>query len=89
MMKLLYCTECDNIVKLKFDYPKECACGSVGGQYLDKVNIEYWGNPILIGFANESFKRAVEKVPWPTWGVEFIAFIFSPEASSVRKVEKP
>jgi len=89
-MKLLYCLNCSNIVCLQ-GVTKQCECGRVGGSYVDFVNAEYWGDPVLIGFANSSFADAlgVRDEIDESWGEDFRAFIFSPKAKTIKKIERP
>lgn len=38
---------------------KTCACGKVGGVYLDEVNAEFWGPCIPMGIDNRSLASAL------------------------------
>jgi len=60
-MKLLCCAKCNQVFNLSFDY-KECNGGHGGGQYIDRLNVQVWGdlaNIFVLGFANTSFTGAL------------------------------
>ena len=88
-MKLLFCPECQDIFNLKVDVETKCDCGKAAGIYRDELNIEYTGEKtVLLGFDNWSFIEALTKgKPTPKKGARFEAFIISPKASSVKKVD--
>ena len=77
-MKLIYCPECDDVLKLN-TIPRLCKCQQSGGQYLeDDLHAEYWGKAVPLGFANPSFVKALQNRPeegdgerfrWQTGGV--------------------
>lgn len=60
-MKLLTCVKCNAIFKLDYTY-RECEGGHGGGQYVDNINAQIWGNReeiFVLGFANSSFVDAL------------------------------
>jgi len=77
-MKLLCCKHCQDIFNLSLE-EKKCSCGKVGGNYIDTINVVYFGDPIFIGFTNESFLTAVESKKHINYGSNFIAFIIHPD----------
>lgn len=84
-MKLIFCTECRDVVNLARCMPRQCLCGKSGGQYTDNVNAEYYGPAVPMGFANSSFMRAVSSQPLRGSGKEFVAFVIPEECSTFVK----
>jgi len=86
-MKLFYCPDCHDIVKLTKDN-RTCECGKCSGQYTDDVNATIV-NGIPLGFANTGFRRAVDKHNQESiWGHEFVAFVIPPNTDSVLRVKE-
>lgn len=74
-MKLIFCTKCQDIVKLKKTYAT-CQCGKSYGYYKkDGLNAVIGGSCIPVGFANDSFTSALEHQPREGMGLRFIAFV--------------
>jgi hypothetical protein len=60
-MKLLCCAKCNQVFNLSFEYT-ECKGGHGGGQYIDRLNAQVWGdlaNIFVLGFANTSLTSAL------------------------------
>lgn len=60
-MKLFCCVKCNEIFNLGFTY-KECPGGHGGGQYVDHINAQVWGDRetiFVLGFANSTFEDAL------------------------------
>jgi len=76
-MKLVYCKECNSVVRLIAERERVCECGRSGGQYKkDGLNAEFFGeNAVPIGFANSSFKEAIQDRPHSGPGSIFTAFV--------------
>jgi hypothetical protein len=97
-MKLIICSECWSVTSLSLNKPKSCDCGKSGGQYVDTLNAEIWGEAIPIGFSNNSLLGTVklqrlldrmEKNPNVCCkGEEFTAFTIPKWADSIKRVEK-
>lgn len=85
-MKLIYCTHCDDIVKLTHE-PRTCECGRSGGRYFsDGLNAEIWGDAVPLGIANPSFAEALKNRPKSGHqGSRFEAFVIPEECSTVIK----
>jgi len=47
-MKLLLCTECSDVIRLK-SHNKKCDCGKVAGRYVDEINAVYTGPAVPKG----------------------------------------
>ena len=95
-MKLLMCTECNDIFNLKYK-TKACTCGKTEGRYVDDLNATYSGPAIPIGFANASFLEASRRQTFMNIleqdskdsrkpGAEFVAFIIPEWATSLEKI---
>ena len=84
-MKLLYCPDCSDIVRLK-KMPKTCDCGKVGGRYLeDGLIIEYFGiDAIPLFISNSSFVTAIRWRPHSSPGSLFDAGVIPVDCDTVR-----
>jgi hypothetical protein len=54
-MKLLLCIQCNEVFSLSTDGYRECKGGHCGGEYVDHINAEVWGDPkkmFVLGFGN-------------------------------------
>lgn len=101
-MKLLFCVHCYDVVSLSTKSVRKCECGSVSGRYVDYINAEVTGDPIVLGFQNSSFERAIrmqialgdstETMDYPggkvVKGRSFEAFIIPDSAGSVIRLDK-
>lgn len=74
-MKLLFCPQCQDIVRLFRKTRRRCECGACSGQYLDELNAVYSGPAIPLGFSNPSFVDALHHQPQEGWGRNFEAFV--------------
>lgn len=60
-MKLILCVKCNEVFSLSREY-RECKDGHCGGQYVDNLNAEVWGDPekmFVLGFANGTLTSAL------------------------------
>lgn len=62
-MKLLFCTECEDIIRLKTGNLKKCDCGRISGRYIDEINAVYSGPAYPIGIDNNYFAQAIRCYP--------------------------
>ncbi len=85
-MKLIYCTECQDVVRLKKEL-KTCDCGASGGIYRDEINAEIWGPCVPIGFANKSFLAALRARPEIGQGAQFSAFVMPRVVKTIKEIE--
>jgi hypothetical protein len=86
-MKLLYCPECDDLIKLPLSnmlgdetHYRCCFCGESWGRYIDVENAEYGGKAIPFGIDNNSFILAYDNKLmtvtgffYPPWGVQGVS----------------
>jgi hypothetical protein len=84
-MKLIYCPQCYDVIKLLVNLNRECACGKASGYYLsDGYHCVIKGDAIPIGFANSSFTQALENRPKEGIGFRFEAFVIPVKCSTVK-----
>jgi hypothetical protein len=85
-MKLLYCNNCEDIIRV-YDTTSTCRCGESGGHYKeDGFNIVVYGPCKPIGIENESFSSAVENQNEYGYGQEFTAFVIPKVCPTVDHV---
>lgn len=82
-MKLIYCPNCKDIIRISKDY-RGCHCGQSGGKYLDIINAEIYGMAIPIAFVNTEFESVTQCRPKNN--VYFDAFVIGEDAMTVKKV---
>jgi hypothetical protein len=86
-MKLIFCTECHDIVSLKSDW-RHCDCGLSCGKYEDDgLNAVVSGPCIPLGFANQSLMWAIRKRPETGLGSRFEAFVIPKVCPTVREAK--
>lgn len=92
-MKLVLCTACQDVVRLNLAQ-RTCSCGKTGGQYLDDINAQYWGDKAVpLGFSNGSLilalqtQKNVGDKPDGS-GHTFTAFVIPESCLSFRRVQK-
>jgi len=73
-MKLIYCPQCHDVVKLDF-MERTCECRASYGYYEDDLNAIYGGSAVPLGFANSSLVKAVKNQPDKGMGENFEAFV--------------
>lgn len=83
-MKLIFCPECQDVVKLAMT-ERRCECGLVAGRYTDNLNAEINEAAIPLGIANSSLVGALRLRPDEGMGMEFTAFVI-PRACPTIKV---
>lgn len=83
-MKLIYCKECHDVVKLGY-VPRKCWCGSSSGQYQrDGLHAVIKGPCVPLGISNESLKEAIRWRSDSGRGTEFTAFVIPFKCETVR-----
>lgn len=91
-MKLLHCLDCHDVVALRTDGERACACGGARGRYVDDLVAEFSGRAVLLGFANRTLVHALqahEQEPNEAMGHRFEAFVIPESAYTCRRVERP
>lgn len=95
-MKLLLCLDCGDIFNLGMPI-KTCSCGKTSGKYVDELNVQIKGNCKVIGFNNNSFRRAheLQKIEDKhskintlicCQGQNFEAFFIPENATSIKRI---
>ena len=82
-MKLILCTECDDIFNLQ-SRMKTCGCGKSKGRYINELRAKIKGPCIPLVIANESFISALLLRPAKGMGSKFDAFVIPEECASVE-----
>lgn len=85
-MKLIFCTECHDIVKLTHS-KRVCSCSQSWGRYEDNINARIGGKAVPLGFANPSFVQALKSRPESGDGREFCAFVIPKVCPTVKSDE--
>ena len=73
-MKLIFCPQCYDVVKLD-SMERTCKCKASYGYYEDDLNAVYGGAAVPLGFANASLVKAVRNQPDSGMGENFEAFV--------------
>jgi len=91
-MKLLFCNQCHDIVKMRFE-ERFCFCGKVKGRYLeDGHRAEYSGEgAVPLGMDNHEFTQTLKQ--WPNWkhsrGLRFDAFFIGKNCKTFVNLDAP
>lgn len=86
-MKLLFCTNCNDLFSLDLSL-KKCSCGETKGKYKDHVNAVYWGiYAVPVGMSNHSFFEAIRKQTESGDGIEFKSFVIPVKCNTFEKAE--
>lgn len=85
-MKLILCTECDDIVALHRKKPRTCLCGKSSGVYTGENDwdAKISGPCVPLGFCIRDFSKAVRAQPQAGWGVRFEAFVIPKKVDSIQ-----
>jgi len=83
VIKLIYCPQCQDVVRL-IDDSRWCECGESGGRYTDELNALVWGEAVPLGIHNEIFKWALSARPQSGLGSCFDAWVIPVECPTVR-----
>ncbi len=86
-MKLIYCPDCKDIVRLMGD-TRVCKCGGSRGRYLNELVAVIGGRAIPLGFTNDSFLWALKRRPEYGLGVMFNAFVIPVECDAIIDEEE-
>lgn len=92
-MKLMFCFECQDVVKLSTYKVRECECGKIKAKY--EINGDGFFHAkddryLLLGFANDSFQGAVQKAydTIESMGVEFTAFVIPEPCDTFTRLDE-
>ncbi len=88
-MKLLLCRLCEDVFRILVNEERTCRCGRTKGRYeKDGLNAWYEGgaHAVPLGFANDSFIRAVYQQPASgSLGKEFTAFVIQKDCPTFKE----
>lgn len=101
-MKLIFCLECGDVVRLRRE-SRLCQCRSSGGQYINELDAEIWGKCVPLGFDNSSLAIALNSQPVAPKpgksrkprkfrkkaGKRFDAFIIPKNCPTVKVIKRP
>ena len=86
-MKLIFCPECYDIVKLTLEH-RTCYCGDAWGYYEpDGFNATIGGGAIPLGILNDSFVRALKNRRPSGMGERFDAFVIPKRCETVKEMK--
>ncbi|MFP4019735.1 MAG: hypothetical protein ACLFUH_10865 [Bacteroidales bacterium] len=85
-MKLIFCKECEDIVRLIPEETRYCQCGKSSGKYTDNLYAWYSGPCIPIGIANSSLAEALTNQPESGDGKKFNAFVIPKKCDTFSKI---
>lgn len=87
-MKLIFCTECQDVIKVIPEVKRTCHCGKAWGVGLDSINIEIGGTSVPIGFSNPTFAYALSHRPREEGnGFNFTAFVIPKVCRSIKEIK--
>ena len=84
-MKLIFCTDCQDIFKLIKEV-RECSCGKCKGKYIDNINAVY-NDGIPLGILNRKLGMAVAAQPVAGFGKNFDAFVIPKNVRTLMKID--
>jgi len=85
-MKLVWCTQCKDVVNLIPDKWRRCDCGEAGGRYITNEVAEIFGPCVPFGISNASFVQALH------YRVVFAGFVYGeevPHNGTIHWVDPP
>lgn len=84
-MKLVFCKECQDIVRPRIDKKRECECGKVSVIGRGETNIHITGkeSAYVFGFCNSNFVNALRNRPKDGMGFDFNAFVIPEKCQTV------
>ena len=87
-MKLLYCKECHDVIRLASE-KRYCECKNVWGNYKeDGWHAIVSSNAVVLGFDSYSFSRAIREIENNGEVWTFEAFTIEEDCKTVERVEK-
>lgn len=77
-MKLIFCTECKDLLCIRKE-KTFCHCKASWGKYLDNLQAEFGGEAVPLGIDNSSLVRALRNKDKASAekGINFTAFVIS------------
>lgn len=84
-MKLLFCSECHDVVKLLSAH-RTCQCGRSWGNYKNDKEATIGGKAIPLGIGNGTFVEALKGRPLSGLGYRFTAFVIPHFCNTIEEV---
>ena len=85
-MKLIFCKECFDLIRLH-KTARKCVCGKSSGYYKqDGVNAVIFGPCIPVGILNSTLLKAITNQPEKGLGKYFTAFILPKKCEKIKHV---
>lgn len=89
-MKLMFCRECRDVLKLQIEAIRACKCGRSSGRYLpDGAHANVYGSAEVIGIANDTMQRALQRGDDDPGYRTLSAWLMGRDAPRVRWHELP
>jgi hypothetical protein len=87
-MKLLFCPDCDDVVRLRGRTFRQCACGAARGRYVDDETVEVEGVRVeVLGIDGHGIRAALSLVDThDRRGPDVLAWMFQHGAEHVRRL---
>jgi len=89
-MKLIYCPECLDMIKVRMLELRRCACGKAWGYYLeDDLTVEIGGTAVPVAIENDELRRAVRQRPSEGRGATLGARVLPERYETLRHRDEP
>ncbi len=89
-MKLIYCPDCLDMIKLRMLEFRHCACGNSWGYYLeDDLTAEVGGSAVPIAIENDELREAVLRRPREGRGLPVGARVLPEVYETLRHRDAP
>lgn len=89
-MKLIYCPECLDMVKLRMLELRRCACGRSWGYYLeDDLTAEIGGHAVPVAIENDELREAVRRRSGTGRGTPVEARVLPEDYETLRRRDEP
>jgi len=87
-MKLIYCNNCKDIIRLH-KTTTDCLCGESGGHYKEDGSLHaiIYGNCKPLGFDSNEFKNAIASQPEYGEGRKYTAYVIPRNSPTVEHVD--
>jgi len=84
-MRLLYCKECQDLIKLK-PAISVCSCGETTGSITSDNFAEFDGPAIPVAIDNKTFYKAIGERKNSGKGINFLAFVVSKKTNTFKQM---
>lgn len=85
-MKLIFCAECHDVIRLWQNVDRQCRCGASWGRYLDDdLTAQIGGQAIPLCIPNNALREAIAKRPDHGAGQRLNAFVIPRVCDTVQE----